>query len=362
MDEVSKSDSINDVVDDVVNQVVDNSVKSPKKSHKGLIIGLVVCGVLFLCWSVGYVRNVANESDVAPILHGDSFNGASEYQSFGSSFSDQSQSSSNGSDYISDTSVGVPESENVHPVVSSDFTFDTESVLAHDVSLGLSSVEFDNATANLDTYLSDADFIVETDKTSTITLNSSGVVRSERVVVGRIASDKLSSFLAGINSDSLFKIVSRNISTQNISTSYDDIDKDIESLQSQLDDYREKAEKAETDLDKRRFEDVQESLQEQIDALNESRADLDDQVQFTSVFIDLMEDVSYSNSSAHQSVVALQNKFKALPDQMFVICGNIVLGLIYLLPWFGIAFVLWLIGRYLMTRFGKSDTTGGNKS
>ena len=242
--------------------------------------------------------------------------------------------------------------------------------LVYTASLTIQSLEFENAVTELKKLISSMNGIITYEETYDnnrywyTTQESSGTRHMSMHV--RVPSKSFDAFLNSL--DGAGKVVSRSTNVVNISRRYNDVSVQIDALEIQQKRLLEMMEKAETIEEMILVESRLTEVQTQLNQMKTERSSMDTDVEYSTVTIQL-DEVKMYNDSHPNFLKQIGDSFKEGFQSFFYSTGDLVLWLIYRLPYLiiaAIAFFLLKKAKIFVKlpkiHFGRKKKDSQNKS
>lgn len=162
----------------------------------------------------------------------------------------------------------------------------------------------------------------------------------------RVPAEKLDGFLAEIKGS--YEVTSMNITSQNVTKAYDDMEATLKNLKSRQEALRKLMSKANNMQDILNIDRELNSVKTQIDSLTSEKSYYDDEIKYSTVNISVME------GSPQKTVT--DNVLKGIKDSL-KLALNVFLKSLYLiaflLPYLLVSFVIYIIFRKIYKQVGK---------
>ncbi len=167
----------------------------------------------------------------------------------------------------------------------------------------------------------------------------------------RIPSDKYDSFMSSVGE--VGSLASKSESVDDITSSYVDVQARLKSLNTKLERLQELEEQAENLEDLLEIEDRINEVQYQIESYTAQKKAYDDQIDYSTVSIDITEVATYSEVKADTAWNRFVEAFSSSFSGFVAFIQWVIIAIIYLLPYLLIAGVILIIVLVIRKNKGK---------
>ncbi|MBR6735622.1 MAG: DUF4349 domain-containing protein [Oscillospiraceae bacterium] len=249
---------------------------------------------------------------------------------------------------------------------------DSERKIVYTGNMELETKEFDNALSVINSLISEAGGYISSQEISGASMNYKGYYERRAYITARVPSADFDSFMTGVSD--ICNVTSRAVWTDDISDTYYDSAARLESLELQEDRLLEILSKAERLEDIIVIEQELSNVRYQIESITAKLRRMDNQVDYSTVTLNLREVVEYSEidtepisfgeelkNEFERGIKRVKNFFK---DLALWAVGDLPVMLLWLVLWGVIILVAVLVFKKVVVRIfsGRKKASKENKS
>lgn len=215
--------------------------------------------------------------------------------------------------------------------------YDTSRKLVYNSNIRLESKKFDDDVARVKELVSDNGGYLE----SNSTYGNVEYGSRSASMLARIPADKYQAFMSSVGD--VGSLTSKSENVEDITSSYVDVQARLKSLNTKLARLQELEANAENVTDLLEIEDRINDVQYQIESYTAQKKTYDDQIDYSTVSIDIEEVATYSEVKADSAWNRFAEAFEGSFAGFITFLQNLVIGLIYMLPYIIIILVVVVI-------------------
>ncbi len=234
--------------------------------------------------------------------------------------------------------------------------YDMSRKIVYTSYISLESKAFDNDVASVQKLVSENGGYFE----NTSSYGNSEYENRSANFTARIPSDKYDAFMNSVGE--VGSVTSKSESVDDITANYVDVQARLKSLNTKLERLQELEAKAETVTDLLEIEDRINEVQYQIETYTAQKRVYDDQVDYSTVNIDIYEVATYTEVKADTAWNRFTKAFKGSFEGFLTFLQNLVIGIIYVLPYLIIIIIILVIVLLIRKKKGKTISLKKNKN